>query len=161
MNSRYFDHKMHATSSARKLITALRSAGGDTKGFMADDLVNTVICGVISLSVKKAALGEEKSAEVFSGLMDTINMKNPVVDMEKFDGAVNVLASAFKTGSVRNDYQFFWNMLKEAMYCVEAEAEEKFGIKLEASTISYHISNAAKEAVGATGLKYASDQLVF
>lgn len=151
MNNRFFDHKMHAVQSARKLLMGL----SDKKGHTADELTEKIIVGIINLSTKKVGK-EEIAAELFSA----INIKNYEVPTEVFDECVNLLAEAFKAGN-RNDYQFFWNMLKEGMYCIEAEAEEKFEVILEASTIAYHISNAAKEAVGATGLKYASDQLVF
>ena len=142
---------MHATQSARKLLMGL----ADKKAHTADELTEKIIVGVINLATKNA--GKE---EIANDLFDAINIRNRDVSTEMFDECVNLLAEAFKAGN-RNDYQFFWNMLKEGMYCIEAEADEKFGVKLEASTIAYHISNAAKEAVGATGLKYASDQLVF
>lgn len=150
MNNRYFDHKMHANQSARKLLMGL----ADKKGHTADELTEKIIVGIISLSLEKAGALEIKEA-----LLNAINARTKSVETAEFDECVNLVAEAFKAGN-RNDYQFFWNMLKEAMYCVEGEAES-LGFKIEASTISYHISNAAKEAVGATGLKYASDQLVF
>lgn len=152
---------MHASSSARKLIMALRSSGGDTKGLMADELTDKIFVGVINLAIKKLETTEEKSAELLQHFIEISKIRNTNDSAEDFDLCVNLLAQAFKSGNCRNDYQFFWNMTKEAMYCVEADFEESCGVKLEASTISYHISNAAKESVGATGLKYASDQLVF
>lgn len=151
MNNRYFDHKMHATSSARKLLMGL----SDKKGHTADELTEKIIVGIIKLSANK--IGKD---EIVASLLEATNARTKDVSTTEFDECVNLMAEAFKAGN-RNDYQFFWNMLKEAMYCVEGEAEEKFSVKLEASTLAYHISNAAKEAVGATGLKYASDQLVF
>ncbi len=151
MNNRYFDHKMHATQSARKLLMGL----SDKKGHTADELTEKIFVGVINLSTQKI-----NKPELSEALFDATNTRNRNVSTEEFDECVNLLAEAFKAGN-RNDYQFFWNMTKEAMYCVEAELEESLGFKIEASTIAYHISNAAKEAVGATGLKYASDQLVF
>lgn len=151
MNNRYFDHKMHATQSARKLLMGL----SDKKGHTADELTEKVFVGVINLAVQKV-----NKPELAEKLFDVTNVRNRNVSTDEFDECVNLLAEAFKAGN-RNDYQFFWNMAKEAMYCVEGEAKEALGTELEASTIAYHISNAAKEAVGATGLKYASDQLVF
>lgn len=151
MNNRYFDHKMHATQSARKLLMGL----SDKKGHTADELTEKIFVGVINLAVRK--IGKE---ELANSLFDVTNIRNRNVSNEEFDECVNLLAEAFKAGN-RNDYQFFWNMTKEAMYCVEGEAKESLGAEIEASTIAYHISNAAKETVGATGLKYASDQLVF
>ena len=151
MNNRFFDHKMHATQSARKLLMGL----ADKKGHTADELTEKIIVGVITLSAKN-----KEREDVLPALFEATNLRIKEVSTEEFDECVNLIAEAFKAGN-RNDYQFFWNMIKEGMYCVEGEAEEKYGFKLEASTVSYHISNAAKEAVGATGLKYASDQLVF
>ena len=151
MNNRYFDHKMHATQSARKLLMGL----SDKKGHTADELTEKIFVGIIMLSAKRA-----EKMDITGPLLETINARNKDVSTAEFDECVNLLAEAFKGGN-RNDYQFFWNMTKEAMYCVEGEAEETYKVKLEASTIAYHISNAAKEAVGAVGLKYASDQLVF
>ena len=161
MNSRFFDHRMHAAGSARKMIMALRSAGGDTKGAMADDLTDSIITGIINIALDRQQLEDAKRSEMFNHIMDAAAIRNREVSRESFDDFVNITAEAFKTGNCRNDYQFFWNMLKEAMYCVESDVLENFSVKLDASTITYHISNAAKEAVGAVGLKYSSDQLVF
>ena len=150
MNNRFFDHKMHATQSARKLLMGL----SDKKGHTADELTEKIFVGVINLAAKKI-----NNEDLANALFDAANIRNRNVSNEEFDECVNLLAEAFKAGN-RNDYQFFWNMTKEAMYCIEGEAKDK-GFDIEASTIAYHISNAAKETVGATGLKYASDQLVF
>ena len=49
MNNRYFDHKMHATQSARKLLMGL----SDKKGHTADELTEKVFVGVINLAVQK------------------------------------------------------------------------------------------------------------
>ena len=161
MNNRYFDYKSQAVSSARKLLTALKNAGGDRSGMMADELTERIIVGVISLALGRLELDDAKRSEVFGHICDAANIRGREFDRGKFDRCVNITAEAFKTGNCRNDYQFFWNMLKEAMYCIEAEAEESCGVKPDASTVAYHISNAAKESVGAVGLKYSSDQLVF
>ena len=142
---------MHAVQSARKLLMGL----ADKKGHTADELTEKIFVGIIMLSAKRA-----EKMDITGPLLETINARNKDVSTAEFDECVNLLAEAFKGGN-RNDYQFFWNMTKEAMYCVEGEAEETYKVKLEASTIAYHISNASKETVGATGLKYASDQLVF
>lgn len=148
MNTRFFDYKMHAVQSARKLLAGLSEA----KGRSADSVTEKIIVGVIKISVSDEA--QRKS------LVEASKLRVTDVETEEFDECVNLLALAFKNGK-RNDYQFFWNMIKESMYCVEAEAKECLGIEINASTVAYHISNAAKESVGATGLKYASDQLVF
>ena len=148
MNARFFDYKMHAVQSARKLLMGLAEA----KGRSADSVTEKIIAGVIKLSVSD----ESQRASLISAAKLRIND----VETEEFDECVNLLALAFKNGK-RNDYQFFWNMIKESMYCVEAEAKDTLGAEINSSTVAYHISNAAKESVGATGLKYASDQLVF
>ena len=148
MNTRFFDYKMHAVQSARKLLTGLSEANGRS----ADSVTEKIIIGVIKLSVEDASQRES--------LITAAKLRINDVETEEFDECVNLLALAFKNGK-RNDYQFFWNMIKESMYCVEAEAKETLGTEINASTVAYHISNAAKESVGATGLKYASDQLVF
>jgi len=160
MNNRYFDHIMHATTSARKLLNALKDAGGDIKNLTADDIVNTIVVGIVGLAVRKAGVIDDGARELCTYIFDTCNIKNREIPPEKFTEAAGVLAESFK-GGARNDYQFFWNMIKEAMYCIESDVDEKYGVKLEASTISYHTSNAAKEVVGATGLEFSSDQLVF
>ena len=159
MNNRYFDHKMHAAGSARRLLSALKSAAVDTKNLTADELTENIIAGVIGMALEEQGLGEEKRSEFFEGLMDKINIKRRP-KKEEFDSCVILLAEAFKGGN-RNDYQFIWNMIKEAMYCIEEDSEETLGFKLSASTAAYHLSNNAKESVGAVGLKYASEQLVF
>ena len=148
MNTRFFDYKMHAVQSARKLLMGLSEANGRS----ADSVTEKIIIGVIKLSVEDASRRES--------LITAAKLRINDVETEEFDECVNLLALAFKNGK-RNDYQFFWNMIKESMYCVEAEAKETLGTEINASTVAYHISNAAKESVGATGLKYASDQLVF
>jgi len=155
MNNRFFDHKMHAVSSARKLLNGL----SDAKGHSADELTGKIIYGIIRQSLRDKA-EEEKQKAILTSLLEECKIKIKELSTEEFDECVSLLAEAFKAGK-RNDYQFFWNMIKEAMYCVEAEALARFEIKIEASTTAYHISNSAKELVGATGLKYASDQLVF
>lgn len=148
MNTRFFDYKKHAVQSARKLLIGLAEANGRS----ADSVTEKIMAGVIKLSTKDEAQRES--------LISAAKLRISDVETEEFDECVNLLALAFKNGK-RNDYQFFWNMIKESMYCVEAEAKESLGIEINASTVAYHISNAAKESVGATGLKYASDQLVF
>ncbi len=160
MNNRYFDHRMHAVSSARKLISALKAAGSDTADITADELCDTVIKGVIQLALAKQELDGDRKNEIREQLMNDINMRNRKLSEARFERCVNICAEGFKAGK-RNDYQFFWNMIKEAMYCVEEASEERFGFKLDASTVSYHISNAAKEAVGAVGLEYSCGQMVF
>ena len=139
---------MHAVQSARKLTAGLDEA----KGCSADSLTERIMLGVLKLSSQDDA--------VVAALAEAAKLRAKDVSTEEFDKCVNILALAFKNGK-RNDYQFFWNMIKEAMYCLEAEAKESLGKEIDASTLSYHVSNAAKQSVGATGLKYASDQLVF
>lgn len=148
MNTRFFDYKMHAVQSARKLLIGLAEANGRS----ADSVTEKIMVGVLKLSTK--------DSELIGSLLTEMKLRTTDVETEEFDECVNLLALAFKNGK-RNDYQFFWNMIKESMYCVEAAAEEINGEKINASTVAYHVSNAAKESVGATGLKYASDQLVF
>ena len=67
--------------------------------------------------------------------------------------------SLFLRGKKTGGYYIFFTLQGEKMD--SKTIKELTGEKINASTAAYHVSNAAKESVGATGLKYASDQLVF